>query len=62
MKRFKLNTTWEEDEKERREFFAHLSYSERLVYFFKLKDKYRFDKQEYPKGKIFKIHHLSDAS
>jgi hypothetical protein len=34
MKRFKLNTTWEEDEEERRQFFSKLSYSERLRYFY----------------------------
>ncbi|WP_345100928.1 hypothetical protein [Mucilaginibacter panaciglaebae] len=61
MKRFKINTTWEEDEKERREFFEGLSFSERLRCFYKLKEKFSFDKQVYPKGKIFKIHHLTDA-
>lgn len=61
MKRFKINTTWEEDKEEIRQFFAGLSYSERLRYFFKLKSKLNFNKDVYPKGKIFKIHHLTDA-
>jgi hypothetical protein len=61
MKRIKINTTWEEDEEERREFFAGLSYSERLRYFFKLRDTTNFHKVTYPKGKIFKIYHSHDA-
>ncbi len=60
MKRIKINTTWEEDEEERRVFFANLSYSERLRYYFKLRDMVNFQKQIYPKGKIFRIYHLSD--
>jgi len=39
MKRIKVNTTWEEDAEERREFFAALSHSERLRLFSKLKEK-----------------------
>jgi hypothetical protein len=33
LKRIKINTTFEQDEEERRQFFAKLSYSERLKYF-----------------------------
>ena len=61
MKRIKFNTTWEEDEKERVQFFAGLSYSERLRYYFKLRDMVNFHRQSYPKGKIFKIYHSHDA-
>ena len=61
MKRIKFNTTWEEDEAERQDFFAGLSYSERLQYFFKLKNKFNFNKQDYPKGKVFKISHSLDG-
>jgi len=61
MKRIKINTTWEEDEEERRQFFANLSYGERLRYYFKLRDMVKFQKQSYPKGKIFKIYHSHDA-
>jgi len=59
--RIKVNTTWEEDKKEMQQFFAGLSYSERLRYFFKLKKKYNFNKQPYPKGKIFIISHSYDV-
>ena len=38
--RIKINTTWEEDEAERREFFAGLSYSERLKNFIKARKKW----------------------
>lgn len=58
MKRFKINTTFEEDEDERRQFFAGLSYSERLRYYFKLRNMVNFNKKEYPKGKIFIIHNM----
>ncbi|HEY2583730.1 MAG TPA: hypothetical protein VGI43_18110 [Mucilaginibacter sp.] len=61
MKRIKINTTFEEDEEERRQFFASLSYSERLRYYFKLRHKYNFNKQPSEKGKIFKIYHSYDA-
>jgi hypothetical protein len=56
MKRIKVNTTWEEDEEERRAFFAGLSYSERLRYFFRLRNLVSFDKTVYPKGRIFKVY------
>lgn len=56
MKRFKMNTSFEEDEEERRAFFAALSYSERLRYYFKLRNMVNFHHKEYPKGKIFIIH------
>ena len=59
MKRIKINTTWEEDKEEIRTFFAGLSYSERLRYFFKLKNKLNFNEELYPKGKIFKIHRFN---
>jgi hypothetical protein len=61
MKRIKFNTTWEEDEEERRQFFAGLSYGERLRYYFKLRDMVNFHRRSYPKGKIFKIYHSHDA-
>ncbi|MES2429206.1 MAG: hypothetical protein V4560_19645 [Bacteroidota bacterium] len=62
MKRFKINTTWEEDEQERLQFFAGLSYSERLRYFFKLRAMTNFHKKVYPKGKIFKIYHSHNVA
>jgi hypothetical protein len=61
MKRIKINTTFEEDEEEQRQFFANLSYSERLRHYFKLRNMVNFHKQEFPKGKIFKIYHSHDA-
>jgi hypothetical protein len=60
MKRFKVNTTFEEDEEERRIFFAGLSYSERLRYFFKLRNK-NFHKQAVKGERMFKIYHSHDA-
>ena len=57
MKTLKVNTTWEEDEKARNTFFANLSYSERLRYYFKLRKMINFGKTEYPKGKILKVSH-----
>ncbi len=62
MKRIKFNTTWEEDEEEQRQFFAGLSYSERLRYFFKLRSKYNFNKNSCSKGRIFKIYHSYDEA
>jgi len=56
MKRIKINTTFEEDEEERRQFFAGLSYSERLRYHFKLRTMFNFHKPEQPMGRIFIIH------
>jgi hypothetical protein len=61
LKRIKINTTWEEDEEERRLFFVGLSYSERLKYFSKLRKKFNFNKQTLEKGKVFKIYHSYDA-
>jgi len=61
MKRIKINTTWEEDEEERRQFFLALSYSERLRYFFKLRNKFNFNKPTKEKGRVFKIYHSYDA-
>lgn len=61
MKRFKVNTTFEEDEEERRAFFLQLSYSERLRYYFKLRNMFNFHKKVYPKGKIFVIHKLKNG-
>jgi hypothetical protein len=61
MKRIKVNTTWEEDEEEQLQFFASLSYSERLRYFFKLRNASNFHQQSYPKGKIFKVYRSHDA-
>ena len=61
MKRIKINTTFEEDEEERRQFFINLSYSERLRYYFKLRNMVNFSKQSLQKGKIFKIYHTHDV-
>jgi hypothetical protein len=61
MKRIKFNTTWEEDEEERRLFFAGLSYSERLRYCFKLRNKYNFNKPISEKVRVFKIYHSYDG-
>jgi len=61
MKRFKVNTTFEEDENERRQFFADLSYSERLIYYFKLRDMTLFHKKEFTKERIFKVYYTHDA-
>jgi len=62
MKRLKVKTTWNEDEDEQLRFFAGLSYSERLRYFFKLRNATNFHKQSDPKGRIFKITHSHDES
>nr|WP_294945916.1 hypothetical protein [uncultured Mucilaginibacter sp.] len=56
MKRIKINTTFEEDEEERRQFFVELSYSERLRYHFKLRKMFNFHKSEQSTGRIFIIH------
>ncbi len=61
MKRLKINTTFEEDEEERRQFFVNFSYSERLRYYFKLRNMVNFSKQPLQEGKIFKIYHTHDA-
>jgi hypothetical protein len=61
MKRIKINTTFEEDEIEQRQFFAALSYSERLRYYFKLRNLVNFHKQPIEKGRVFKIYHSHDA-
>jgi len=61
MKRIKFNTTWEEDEEERRQFFENLSYGERLRYCFKLRHKFNFNKTLPEKGRVFKIYHSYDA-
>jgi hypothetical protein len=42
MRRIKFNTTWEEDEEERWQFFAGLSYGERLIYFIEGRKKINF--------------------
>jgi len=57
MKRIRFNTTFEEDEEERNSFFASLSYSERLRYYFKLREMVKFRNKQIVKGKIFKIYH-----
>jgi hypothetical protein len=57
MKTLKVNTTFEQDEEDRRKFFAGLSYSERLRYYFKLRNTTHFHKNDYPKGKILKVYH-----
>jgi hypothetical protein len=44
MKRIKINTTWEEDEEERRLYFVGLSYPERLKCFLKARKKLNFNK------------------
>jgi hypothetical protein len=55
MKRLRVNTSWEEDAEEKRLFFSNLSYSERLRYYFKLRNIVNFNKVLYPKGKILKV-------
>jgi hypothetical protein len=60
MKRIKINTTFEEGEEERRRFFAALSYSERLRYFFEQRNKYYLDNPVSEKKRIFKIYHSFD--
>jgi len=60
MKRIKLNTTREEDAEERMQFFADLSYSERLRYGFKLRHKYNFNQKPVEKVRVFKIFHSYD--
>ena len=57
MKRLKINTTFEEDEEERKQFFTNLSYSDRLRYYFKLRSMVNFSKQSSQKGRIFKMLH-----
>lgn len=57
MRRIKFNTTFEEDEEERNRFFAALSYSERLRYYFKLREMVKFHNKPIEKGRIFKIYH-----
>jgi hypothetical protein len=42
--RIKFNTTWEEDEEERRQYFASLSYQERLKCFIRTRKKFNFHK------------------
>jgi hypothetical protein len=59
--KIKFNTTWEEDEEERMNFFLNLSYSERLKHLFKLRKKFNFHDKPAEKGKIFKIYHSYDA-
>jgi hypothetical protein len=61
MKRIKINTTWEEDEEERLQFFAALSYSERLRYCFELRKKYNFNKEPVEKVRVFKIWHFENG-
>jgi hypothetical protein len=61
MKRLKINTTFEEDEEERRQFFVGLSYSERLRHYFKLRNMVNFNKQFLQKDRIFKIYHTHDV-
>lgn len=56
MKRIKVNTTWEEDAEERRLFFTKLSYSERLRYYFKLRNMTNFHKDPSPKKKILRVY------
>jgi len=46
--RIRINTTWEEDEEERRLYFASLSYSERLKYFIKARKKFNFHRDREP--------------
>ena len=43
-KRIKINTSFEEDEEERRQFFAKLSYAERLRYYLKSRHLVNFHK------------------
>jgi len=61
MKRIKVNTTWEEEAEERRAFFAKLSYSERLRYYFKLRNMTNFHNNTSSQIKVLKIYHSHDA-
>ena len=61
MKRIKVNTTFEEDEEQRKLFYSNLSYSERLRYYFKLRDMTNFHHKNLVKGKVFKIYHSHNA-
>jgi predicted RNA methylase len=56
MKRIRINTTFEEDEEERRQFFLGLTYSERLRYHFELREMFNFHKHKPSKGRVFIIH------
>jgi len=61
MKRFKVNTTFEENENVRRQFFADLSYSERLRYYFKLRNMTGFHEKNTSKVKFFKVYYSHNA-
>jgi hypothetical protein len=53
MKRIKFNTTWEEDEEERRKFYASLSYGERLKYLIEGRKRIHF--RHNPPSKYFDL-------
>jgi hypothetical protein len=61
MKRIKVNTTFEEDEGQRNQFYSNLSYSERLRYYFKLRDMTNFHNKNLVKGRVFKIYYSHNA-
>jgi len=61
MKRIRVNTTFEEDEEQRNQFYSSLSYSERLRHYFKLRDMTNFHNKNILKGKVFKIYHSHNA-
>jgi hypothetical protein len=49
MRRIRFNTTFEQDEEERRMFFASLNYPERLKYYLKARKFSNFYKLPVPK-------------
>jgi len=61
MKRFKVNTTFEENENVRRQFFADLSYIERLRYYFKLRNMTGFQEKNTSKVNFFKVYYSHNA-
>ena len=52
MRRIKFNTTFEQDEEERNQFFASLSYSERLKYYLRARKFSNFHKLPIPKDDL----------
>lgn len=61
MKRIKFNTTWEEDEEEKRQFFASLSYSEQLKIFIKLRKLVNFHKESLKRFDLIICNHKLPA-
>lgn len=62
-KRIRVNTTFAEDGEEIRQYFAGLSYSERLRHFFKLRNLLNFHgRLNRQPGLILKIYHSHEES